>query len=353
MRRASLVVLSAVAMVLVLPAPHAAGTATGSGASSGAGSDGSGGGRPSPRAITVEAVRLVGGTSPHNGYLEIQSSGRWGYLTFYFSGDLRSRALLALVACRQLGFAGAVPNPVGGQALSLPFAYAPAAGSPPAELDWEVDCSGAERSLSDCRISGGGGGAGPLPVAAGGGGDPAYLLCTPPDGYAMSDVRLVNSSYPTIQSAIVRSRGGAAAASRATAAGSRGNGESGRDTTGGGISVLPESVPAEAARGRVDVWVDGMWGAVSSAGFGRNEAVVACRSLGFADSEQRAGVFSLEVPNPVYKNDRLRFATAEPTWVRRLSCTGREARLGDCQVSWCDLSCAEGAGGGAAGVRCV
>ncbi|KXZ46664.1 hypothetical protein GPECTOR_41g628 [Gonium pectorale] len=94
-------------------------------------------------------------------------------------------------------------------------------------------------------------------------------------GYAMSDVRVVNSSYPTIQSAIVRSRGGATAASSAAAAGSRGNGESGWDTTGGGPSMPPESVPAEAAHGRVDVWVGGMWGAVSSAGFGRSEAVVA------------------------------------------------------------------------------
>ena len=78
-------------------------------------------------------IRLVGGTSPSNGRLEIQWNGQWGTICNYWSyWDYRETA----VACRQLGFLGAKR-------------YYTYPGSGPVYMK-DVSCNGKEESLWDC-----------------------------------------------------------------------------------------------------------------------------------------------------------------------------------------------------------
>jgi len=78
-------------------------------------------------------IRLVGGTSPSNGRLEIKWNGQWGTICNYWGyWDFRETA----VACRQLGFLGAKR-------------YYTYPGSGPVYMR-RVNCNGKEESLWDC-----------------------------------------------------------------------------------------------------------------------------------------------------------------------------------------------------------
>ena len=81
-------------------------------------------------------VRLVGGSSPNEGRVEVYYNGTWGTVC----DDSWSRTDVSVV-CRMLGYPGAV-SAHGSAHFGL--------GTGRIWLD-EVDCSGSENSLFDCN----------------------------------------------------------------------------------------------------------------------------------------------------------------------------------------------------------
>ena len=79
-------------------------------------------------------VRLVGGSGPHAGRVEVLHNGAWGTVCGYYWWDLQD----ATVICRQLGY---------GRAVAALAAYKGASG--PIWYD-AVNCSGSEASLTQC-----------------------------------------------------------------------------------------------------------------------------------------------------------------------------------------------------------
>ena len=67
--------------------------------------------------------------------------------------------------------------------------------------------------------------------------------------------------------------------------------------------------------GRLQVYHDGQWGLVCEGNFGREEARVACRQLGFADGEEGYGGTG---------------SGGLPFWLKGVQCVGTESRLVDC-----------------------
>ena len=67
--------------------------------------------------------------------------------------------------------------------------------------------------------------------------------------------------------------------------------------------------------GRLQVYHDGQWGLVCEGNFGREEAQVACRQLGFADGEEGFGGAG---------------SGGLPVWLKGVQCQGTESRLVDC-----------------------
>ena len=82
-------------------------------------------------------MRLVGGSGPHEGRVEVLHNGAWGTVCS-FSWDLQD----ATVVCRQLGY---------GRAVAALAAYG--GGSGPIWYD-DVHCSGSEASLTQCAHHG-------------------------------------------------------------------------------------------------------------------------------------------------------------------------------------------------------
>ena len=82
-------------------------------------------------------VRLVGGSGPHEGRVEVLHNGAWGTVCS-FSWDLQD----ASVVCRQLGY---------GTAVATLVAYG--GGSGPIWYD-NVRCSSSEASLTQCAHRG-------------------------------------------------------------------------------------------------------------------------------------------------------------------------------------------------------
>ena len=84
------------------------------------------------------AVRLVGGTTPLEGRVEVFLLGHWGTVCDY-NWDFAD----AIVVCRQLGYPGVVEAPK----------YAAfGAGSGPSWY-FRVDCTGTEHNLTECSKS--------------------------------------------------------------------------------------------------------------------------------------------------------------------------------------------------------
>ena len=95
---------------------------------------------PRPPAASISQVRLVGGTHPRQGRLEVNIGGSWGTVC---DDKFASNPNAARVVCRWLGFTGgALPSPVTrfGQNTGLPIA-----------VD-EMTCSGTESTLNSCTF---------------------------------------------------------------------------------------------------------------------------------------------------------------------------------------------------------
>ena len=105
-----------------------------------------------------------------------------------------------------------------------------------------------------------------------------------------------------------------------------------------GLRRLPGSRTPPAARAC-------SWGGISNINFGRNEAVVACRTLLFPDPSLAEVSVTRNIDIP------------QRMWIQQLSCTGQESSLGECSISWCNETCPYPAFTGnlythAAAVRC-
>lgn len=77
-----------------------------------------------------------------------------------------------------------------------------------------------------------------------------------------------------------------------------------------------------ASEGRVEVCFGGVWGTVCDDGWGREEARVVCRELGYLDTND-----SIPVPNGFFGIGLTAIHLDD------LECTGNEARLIDCPHS--------------------
>ena len=82
-------------------------------------------------------MRLVGGSGPHAGRVEVLHNGAWGTVCHY-AWDQKD----ATVACRQLGY---------GRAVTTLAAYGRGSGPTWYEI---VNCSGSEASLTQCTHRG-------------------------------------------------------------------------------------------------------------------------------------------------------------------------------------------------------
>ena len=92
-----------------------------------------------PTAPGEGEVRLVGGSGPHEGRVEVLHNGRWGTVCRY-GWDLQD----ATVVCRQLGY---------GTAVGALRGAAYGEGSGPIWYD-NVRCSGSEANLAQCDLDG-------------------------------------------------------------------------------------------------------------------------------------------------------------------------------------------------------
>ena len=84
-------------------------------------------------------VRLVGGSGPHAGRVEVNHNGVWGTVCSWRNWDLQD----AMVVCRQLGY---------GRAVSAPRRGAFGEGTGPVWYD-NVRCNGREAKLTQCGHS--------------------------------------------------------------------------------------------------------------------------------------------------------------------------------------------------------
>ena len=91
-----------------------------------------------PTATGEGEVRLVGGSGPHEGRVEVLHNGHWGTLCGYH-WDLQD----AMVVCRQLGY---------GTAVGALGRAAYGEGSGP--IWYEVRCSGSEANIAQCAHRG-------------------------------------------------------------------------------------------------------------------------------------------------------------------------------------------------------
>lgn len=97
--------------------------------------------------------------------------------------------------------------------------------------------------------------------------------------------------------------------------------------------------------GSLGIWSGGFWGGISNATFGQNEAEVACRTLGFNDTS-KASVY-----NGTDTGSGSAYLPSQgPLLIRQISCSGQEAKLRLCNITWCDEQCPVG---GDVGVQCA
>jgi hypothetical protein len=206
------------------------------------------------------ALRLVAGTNAREGRLEIQFNGVFG--TICDDGfDVQE----AIVACRQLGFSGGT----GVQGGGFPNGDA----SLNIFLDG-VSCSGAELELVDCSHN---------PIGS-------------HDCSHSEDVGVICEGE-----------------------GETGEGE-GESEGEGAFDVGPLRLAGGTTGndGRLELQVNGVFGTICDDGFGPEEAVVACRELGFSTGTTQAGPVGSE---------------SLTIWLDDVVCIGTESRLIDCTNS--------------------
>ncbi len=124
-----------------------------------------------------------------------------------------------------------------------------------------------------------------------------------------------------------------------TVTASDGNGDSAtyrvevHSVTDGRLRLVDGEAPDQ---GRLEVWHDGRWGTVCDDRwkFNGNNAVVACRQLGYAGAIDHNSAYDL-------RSGKFHFPSSDGEhWLDDLECRGEEARLVDCPHSdWGDHNC--------------
>nr|XP_034992637.1 deleted in malignant brain tumors 1 protein-like [Zootoca vivipara] len=199
--------------------------------------------------VCSENIRLVNGTSPCSGRVEVFHGSEWGTVC-----DDGWNLSSAQVVCRQLGC---------GEALSVKEAAHFGRGNDPIWLD-EVRCEGTEATLHHC------------PLQPWGEHDCKHEEDA---GVVCSEIRLVNGT--------------------------------------------------NSCSGRVEVLHNWQWLAVCDDGWNLTSAQVVCRELGCGEALLAAGGAHFGRGNG-------------PTWLSGVSCQGTEAAFKDCNLQWRTHDCSHG-----------
>ncbi|EDV27497.1 uncharacterized protein TRIADDRAFT_53242 [Trichoplax adhaerens] len=244
------------------------------------------------------AIRLAGGRLPHEGRLEVRHKGQWGTVC-----DDYFNRVTADVACRQLGYTGAVN--VGCCAVFGP-------GSGPIWLD-DVKCQGHESSLDQCSHR-------PFAYTNCGHGEDVSITCNPPTpprnltgNSSCSSVRCYN--------------GGSCLSHNNTYMCVCSGNYYGNNCQYAGRFDLRLVNGPNYASGRVEVLYQGTWGTVCDDNFGSIDAGVVCKELGF--------MYAVSSYNSGY------FGTGKgPIWLDDVACRGNEQTIANCSHrGWGNHNC--------------
>lgn len=231
------------------------------------------------------------------GRVEVKILGQWGYVC-----DDKFGILDANVVCRELGYQ------LGASEVHGNSFYPPTDTGEVAFIMDEVDCSGNETSLKDCRFMGWG-------VSDCTPDEVVGVQCKTPVMTCPNDYWLCRSSKECIPPAFVCD-----------------NVPDCSDKSDESTEVCNSTVEFQLKgsslkyEGRLEVLYRGVWGTVCDDDFGQIEAQVACNSLGYYG------------PAKIVKNA---FGPGTgPIWLDQLSCYGNETTLDMCNHwSWGEHNC--------------
>lgn len=218
-------------------------------------------------------VRLKGGANTGEGRVEVLKNGEWGTVC-----DDNWNLVSASVVCRELGF-GSAKEAITGARLGQ--------GMGPIHLN-EIDCTGFEKSLTDCKFN--------MESQGCNHEEDAAVRCNVPAMGFQNQLRLVG----------------------------------GRNPYEGRVEVLAER------NGTL------RWGTVCSQGWSTVEAMVVCRQLGL-------GFASHAFQETWYWHGDV---SADSVVMSGVKCSGTEMSLAHCRHDGADVSCPRGGGRFGAGVSC-
>ncbi|XP_078522681.1 lysyl oxidase homolog 2 [Lissotriton helveticus] len=218
-------------------------------------------------------VRLKGGANTGEGRVEVLKNGEWGTIC-----DDRWSLVSASVVCRELGF-GSAKEALGGARLGQ--------GMGPIHMN-EIECTGFEKSITDCRFN--------TQSLGCNHEEDASVKCNIPAMGFQKQVRL----------------------------------SGGRTPNEGRVEVLMQQ------NGTM------RWGTICSDGWGTMEAMIVCRQLGL-------GFASHAFQETWYWQGDV---SADDVMMSGVKCSGTELSLAHCRHDGAEVSCPRGGGRYAAGVSC-
>ncbi|XP_018418769.1 PREDICTED: lysyl oxidase homolog 2-like [Nanorana parkeri] len=219
-------------------------------------------------------VRLRGGANTGEGRVEVLKNNEWGTIC-----DDRWNLVSASVVCRELGF-GSAKEALSGSQMGQGMGHIHMS---------EIDCTGFEKSLIDCKFN--------MHTPSCTHEEDAAVKCNVPAMGFQNQVRL----------------------------------SGGRNPTEGRVEVLTEH------NGTL------RWGTVCSEGWGTMEAMIVCRQLGL-------GFASHAFQETWYWQGDV---TADDVIVSGVKCSGTEMSLSHCRHDGPHINCPKGGGRFAAGVSCA